>query len=293
MKKFILVALCAMALFSCSDEEEELWKEIEIPIPNISKILFSEFCRSEGAGVSDVTKTEEFVFESKWLTDYVYTQKSSIANDTTILTNPLTILYGSNRNSITFTDETGIQRKYTLNDQGYATKCEYTSFGQKRNYTFSYTNGYLTQLIENIMPSEGSDDDVITQSLSFTYDKGDLISVTSPSLTGETFTGYGELQTNFVAGENTNYYHLPCFLLLDIYPLSFHREAMFARILGKPTQHLIVSSYPTQTIENYNEETKFTYRFDKDMPTGLTITTSYGYGNTRYSINRNISISFE
>lgn len=293
MRKIIIAALCAITLFSCSDDEENRGTEIEIPMPNISKMTFSEFCRSDGSGVSDVTKTEEFVFESNWLTDYNFMQETSIAGEKTILTNPIAIEYGNNRKSVTFTDEAGTQRTYTLNEQGYATHCEYTSAGQKRYYIFSYTNGYLTQLIENIMPSEGSGNAVITHTLTFTYDRGDLISVISPSLTNESFTGYGELQTNFEAGENINYYHLPCPLLLDIYPLSFHREAMFARILGKPTQHLIVSSHPTQTIDNYYEETKFNYRFDKDKPTIMTMTISYGYGKTNYSINRNISISIE
>lgn len=197
-------------------------------------MLFSEFCKSDGIGVSDVTKEEEFRYEDAWLTGYTYTQEVSIADLTEIISHSLTIQYGNNRSSVTFTDEIGTERKYTLNEEGYATQCEYASLDQKRQYTFLYTDGYLTQVNEKIMPREGSSDAVVAHTLSLQYDKGDLISTISPSLPYESSTGYGKLQTNYEAGEDINYYRLPCMLVADTYPLSFHREALFAGMLGKP-----------------------------------------------------------
>ena len=39
-----------------------------------------------------------------------------------IISHSLTIQYGNNRSSVTFTDEIGTERKYTLNEEGYATQ---------------------------------------------------------------------------------------------------------------------------------------------------------------------------
>ena len=45
--------MCAIVMFGCSDDEEKAGTEV--PDPEISKMLFSEFCKSDGIGVSDVT----------------------------------------------------------------------------------------------------------------------------------------------------------------------------------------------------------------------------------------------
>ena len=88
MKKIALL-LCAIVMFGCSDDEEKAGTEV--PDPEISKMLFSEFCKSDGIGVSDVTKKEEFHYEDAWLTGYTYTQEVSIADLTEIISHPLTI----------------------------------------------------------------------------------------------------------------------------------------------------------------------------------------------------------
>ena len=293
MKKIALL-LCAIVMFGCSDDEEKSWTEIEIPTPAMSRMLLTEFCKSDGIGVSDVTKREEFSYKDNWLTDYIYSQEVSIADLTETITNPIAVQYENNRGSVTFTDETGTERKYTLNEEGYATQCEYASLDQKREYTFSYTDGYLTQMNEKIMPREGSSDAAVAHTLSLHYDKGDLISTTSPSLTNESFTEYGELQTNYEAGEDVNYYRLPCLLVADTYPLSFHREALFAGMLGKPTQHLTPASYPEKTSDTYTERTEYTYNFDKNKkPVSLKISTKYSNGKSTSYLNRTISITIE
>lgn len=293
MKKIALL-VCVLAMFSCSEEDNGEWREINIPAPDISSMCLTEFCPKDGKGVSDVNKTEEFFYEDSYLNGYLYTQESSIADIKDVYTHPITVEYGADRSSVTLTDEMGTQRKYTLNDLGYATQCEYTSSDQKRQYTFSYTDGYLTELDEEILPGEASSTGVVSRSMTFNYHNGELISVTYPSLTGETFAGYGEQQMNFEAGEDINYYRLPCPLLLDIYPLSFHREAMFAGILGKPTQHLTVASYPVQTSGSYYEKTEYSYKMNNHKPTSLRMTTSYGdNGKVSGSVYRTISIKIE
>lgn len=93
-------------------------------------------------------KKKSFATKMPWLTGYTYTQEVSIADLTEIISHSLTIQYGNNRSSVTFTDEIGTERKYTLNEEGYATQCRYASLDQKRQYTFLYTDGYLTQVNE-------------------------------------------------------------------------------------------------------------------------------------------------
>lgn len=144
------------------------------------------------------------------------------------------------------------------------------------------------------MPREGSSDAVVAHTLSLQYDKGDLISTISPSLPYESSTGYGKLQTNYEAGEDINYYRLPCMLVADTYPLSFHREALFAGMLGKPTQHLTTASYPEKTSDTYTERTEYTYSFDKNKkPVSLKVSTKYGNGKSISYLNRTISITIE
>ena len=144
------------------------------------------------------------------------------------------------------------------------------------------------------MRTNGVDERYCTVTLSLQYDKGDLISTISPSLPYESSTGYGKLQTNYETGEDINYYRLPCMLVADTYPLSFHREALFAGMLGKPTQHLTTASYPEKTSDTYTERTEYTYSFDKNMkPVSLKVSTKYGNGKSISYLNRTISITIE
>ena len=114
------------------------------------------------------------------------------------------------------------------------------------------------------------------------------------SLPYESSTGYGKLQTNYEAGEDINYYRLPCMLVADTYPLSFHRETLFAGMLGKPTQHLTIASYPEKTSDTYTERTEYTYSFDKNKkPVSLKVSTKYGNGKSISYLNRTISITIE
>ena len=94
------------------------------------------------------------------------------------------------------------------------------------------------------MPREGSSDAVVAHTLSLQYDKGDLISTISPSLPYESSTGYGKLQTNYEAGEDINYYRLPCMLVADTIPFPSIVKPCLPACLAKPTQHLTIASYP-------------------------------------------------
>ena len=42
-------------IFGCSDDEEKAWTEIEIPTPAMSRMLLTEFCKSDGIGAVSYT----------------------------------------------------------------------------------------------------------------------------------------------------------------------------------------------------------------------------------------------
>ena len=78
------------------------------------------------------------------------------------------------------------------------------------------------------------------------------------------------------------------------YPTKAHREALFAGMLGKPTQHLTTASYPEKTSDTYTERTEYTYSFDKNKkPVSLKVSTKYGNGKSISYLNRTISITIE
>lgn len=297
MKKiaFLLLALLA---FGCSDDEgaiaEEPWTEIEIPTPVMDRMLLTEVC--ESSGVPDVTTHEKFLYSNGWMTSHSSTQKFTADDEQTILSNQINFQYTLNYSIATLTDDSGNKRVYTLNEQGYATQCIYTSDYQVRQYIFSYTDGYLTQVTEEVTSTDGISETTNSLKLSLAYKKGDLISVTAPSITNEPFTGYSENQTNFESGKDINYYRLPCLLLLDTYPLSFHPEAMFAGMLGKPTQHLVTRASPHVTAEGSTEHTNYTYRFNSSgKPTAIHSRTIYSGGTDQnhFPNKRDISITIE
>lgn len=254
MKKLVgrlaLMAAVIMLLPACSSEEEN-WVEVNIPLPEMSRMVLTENISSDA---HDVLKTDEFHYTNGMLASHL-TNQSFIGQS---IDYEVTGSYSGQ--TATFTSSTGNTSVYTLDNEGHASRCTYTSSSQTREYKFTYTNGYLTQLSESIDGAE-------TATLTLNYCNGDLLSVSS-----------NDNQINYQADKTVNYYHLPCLDLLEMYPLSFHQEAIYARLLGKPTQHLISRTAPEGNSEEY---TDYTYDFDaKGKPTAIHKQTTYqGRGN--------------
>ncbi|WP_294477669.1 DUF4595 domain-containing protein [uncultured Bacteroides sp.] len=259
MKKYIIVALCAMALFSCSDEEDNTWA-----------IIFKENVRSDA---DPVYKTEKFLFDNERLIQHSIEQM--YAEDD--ITHEVNLTYSDNKVTVS---SDGLTLIYTLNAEGYASQCIYSSPLQNRIYSFSYSmEGYLTKIVESIDGKEHS-------TASFTYEDGDLTSVSS-------YLNNYESKFIYEPGEASSNYHLPCLGLLEIYPLNFHIEALYAGLLGKDPRHFTVRSSPEG---NDDEHTTYTYKFDKEgNPTKMGCETMYAKGQQAiyYPNTRSISISFE
>lgn len=230
MKKLSLL-LIGLLIFSCSDDEEgnpegsRLWD-----------IILNETMTSDAASVY---KTETFSFDRSQLIQRRISQKVLESE----INYEADLSYSENK--VTVATE-GITLTYELNDKGYAAACTYSTAGQNREYTFSYSpEGYLTQIDENIGNRHYS-------ATVLAYEDGDLISVTS-SLNGVSNT------IHYSPSEESSPFYMPCLTLLDTYPFTLHVEALYAGLLGKAPRHLTARTRPEG---NDNEYTAYTYRFD-------------------------------
>ena len=270
MKKSAIILLIAFVCSCCSNDESVGPVGPIGPIEKRWAIVLSEDVKSDS---KTVDKVEKFIFDGEHLIQHTIKQRyfeEEINHETNLS-------YSGNQVTVTGEYLTAI---YTLNSEGYAGQCTYTSASQTRTYSFSYSmEGYLTGITEYIGGTEYS-------SISLTYDdNGDITSIS---------TATNGLENKFIyePGEKSSKYHLPCLGLLEIHPLTFHIEVLYAGLLGKAPRHFTTRSFPA---ENNKEQTVYTYEFDANgnpIKMGCQTTndgTTAGY----YPNTRNISISFE
>lgn len=264
MKKFT-VLLMSLLILGCSDDDENdshLWN-----------IVFNETVLSDSHSVQ---KTEKFLYNNDQLIQHSVTQR--YFNEE--ITQEVNLTYIDNQVIVTSENSSHV---YTLNAEGYTTQCVYSTPGQNRTYLFTYSSeGYLTKIVENI-------DDVEFSTASFTYNNGDLVFVNS------CMNDY-ESKFNYEPGKESTNYHLPCLGLLELHPLSFHIEALYAGLLGKDPRHLTIKSSPIpEENSDHKEYTQYSYAFDdKGNPTQMRCRTYFdGEAAKYYPNNRTISISME
>lgn len=272
--KLLAFLLLATGLLSaCKDDE--------VHTPVITQMTISENMTNDGG---TVYKTEKFTYEDSVLishsTTQTYGEQQSVSQTTTFA-------YAGNQAIITY--ELGDVATYTLGADGYATQCTYQMAEQMRTYQFTYSDGYLTQVDEAI-------NGVPFMSNKLAYDHGDLTSIS-----------FGESnRTTCSTSETVNYSHLPFIKLADFHPLSMHMDAMYAHLLGKPTQHMVSGYEPIKeegsTDSPESEKTSYVYATDQQQRvTGIDEQTTYvGYiydinGNqhlTTSSVSRALTISY-
>lgn len=240
---FIILLLAASIFSACKDDEET--QLIIIPFPDVSQITLSETLSSDGG---DVAVKHIYSFTDNKLFSHATIQKfyeQELAQE---------INFSYSGDKVTFTDNNQNTATYTLGSNGYATQCTYRMANQTREYRFIYSNDYLTQIEENI-------DGLPYSSLALQYNNGDLQTICSNTL-----------KILCEAGNDLNKYQLPCPYLSDAYPLSLHIDAIYARILGKQSNHLIIRTAPEN---NDKEWTDYTYELDaNNKPTTIKIATT-------------------
>lgn len=256
-KTYLLLSVFMVGILAaCSDDNEEDFP-VDIPYPDVTEINISEKISSD---TEPVNKEETYSFSDNRLTTHTTTQSfydQSISYE---------VGFSYSGSQAIFTDDNGNVATYTLGDDGYATSCTYQMSSQNREYAFSYSHGYLTQIDEKI-------DGEPSASAQLQYQSGNL----------QTIYANGQ-KILCQVGADINSYHLPCLALYDVYPLSYHIDAIYARLLGKESQHLIIRTAPEG---NETEWTKYTYLLEADnKPTRINAsTTSTGtvidrYGNS-------------
>lgn len=246
---YLLLLLTAGTLWGCSDDENNE-KTIVCPFerlyPDVAQITISETISSDGGTVS---KKDTYSFSDSRLENHITAQEfygQSISYE---------VKFSYSENMVTFTDDAGNTAIYIIGYNGYAHKCIYQMHSQTREYDFSYTYDYLTEIKEKI-------DGESYSSVQLQYD-------TSGNL--QTINANGQ-KILCQTGNVTNEYNLPCTALYDVYPLSFHIDAIYARILGRQSSHLVTRTAPEG---NEDEWTEYVYQVDdRNKPTKLTASTT-------------------
>lgn len=251
---YIVLCLIAGIFLACSDDDNS-----ENPLLAVSKITLSEAISNDGGTVQ---KTEVYSFINNKLATHSTLQKFYGQS----LENGVDCTYSGNQ--AIFTDDSGNTATYTTGKDGYATQCIYQMGSQIREYHFAYSDGYLTQIDEKI-------DGKPYSTMQLQYSDGDLLSVDA---NGQ--------KTIFQAGADSNSYQLPCLQFNDIYPLSVHIDAIYARLLGKQNLHLITRTNPK---DNKEEWTDYTYQFNKENGKPIRIMTATTSTGLVYDIEGNAS----
>lgn len=258
--KFLFVSFFSILLLSygCTKEEGE-----EEPYSNI-RFRISEYIPYD-LGYTD--KSEDFYYTNNRLTKVVTTQITTttafpphIDKDTVQI--EYNIIYSGERVSIV--ENEGSELTYTLNKEGHAEKCSLDGYGSTntRYHNFTYTPEGMLSGIEEV-------DNTFHCTYNIDYENNDIVK--------STLRQYDtDFPTNYITGSIENKENFPCPMIIEAYPVYFHRIAFYAGILGKLSGHLIEKAVPEGAT---NENTTYSYKTDTKghVTSCIQKTTSYGY----------------
>lgn len=288
MKKLSTILLFTVFIGGCSESNDE-----ETP-RSFNRILLTEECN--GTAAYNTKRSEDFRYVNGRMVSHSITQQFTAPGAEPVESSRVSLAYANDGNLVTLTDEVETKRTYSLNAAGYATECLYEAYKDIRLYTFSYTNGFLTQLTEELLPINGSGKGILSHSLDLTYSEDNLTSVTSSSFRNSPTAPTNQFRTIYEAGKEKNICAIPCLKLLDTYPLSFHQQALFAGMLGKMSQNFTARSYPEQTAGKYSESTTYIYELNSQQkPTAIRKRMTYTGGEDQdlYPNRRDITVTIE
>lgn len=156
----------------------------------------------------------------------------------------------------------GETANYTLNKDKYAVSCDVEESGLLRHYEFTYKDSYLGSVVETIGGTESF-------RMELFYENGNLTKTTE--------TLYDtEYILHFTSTSEKNVAKLPLHYLTEIYPLSFHKAAIYAGLLGKAPQHLVQQiTWESDAADTTN----YSYKFHNGYINQFSITSITGGGN--------------
>lgn len=274
MKQLCVLCLLLPLLVACAESENTgtpaEGEGQEKPLPGFTALQLSEELDSDAQTVT-VTRTYHYDNAGR-LTDCL-TQQTTEGLGAIVLENPSAVSYGES--AATVTDASGNTLDYTFNAGGQATACVYrTPWGEVRRYAFEYEEvpsgkHYLSRVAETL-----GDASEPYSEISLDYGTSGAVTVTRV-VDGDGQSFVLSLPTE---GGVDNAAQLPCLFLAELYPLSLHEAALYARWLGDAYDVLPARCEPTDNAES-GEYTTYTYDVDAEgLPSQCRVLTeSYGY----------------
>ncbi len=267
---FLLVPLLAACVESESTGDPEEGEEEERPLLGFTALEVSERLTSNAQTVT-ATRTYHYDAADR-LTDCV-TRQTTEGAGAIELESTTTVTYADGAAEVT--DAAGNTLAYTFDADGRATACVYrTPWGEVRRYAFGYYEAssgrhYLSRVAETL-----GDASQPYSEISLDYTAADAVTVTCVVDGG----GQSFALSFPTEGGVDNAAQLPCLFLAELYPLSLHEAALYARWLGDAYDVLLARCEPTDNAES-GEYTTYTYGVDAEgFPLQCQVLTeSYGY----------------
>jgi hypothetical protein len=254
MKAFRTLLLLSLLLAACEKDNDPTPEPA--PYAGIRKIALSETTGDDRTGS---TRTHTYLFDTDGhLSSASIKQEEFLTGSHTPLDSRETVSTVTRpaSNEVVITTEGISTATYTLNDDGFASSCLYQEGSSERTYRFTYTttsegSTLLHTLTESMKGSE-------TASLTFSYSPAIETNPTAGSteltvkMRGKEFTYL--LQAGEIASADAG--EVPCLFLADLYPLSFHRAALYGKLLGNPLPYYITTVTPKGSSDG---EINYTY----------------------------------
>ena len=220
-----------------------------------------------------VTATHTYCYDTADRLTSCLTRQTTEGAGAIVLENATTVTYGDA--TATVTDASGNTLTYNFDAGGRAATCVYrTQWGEVRHYTFGYYEApsgkhYLSRVTETL-----GDASEPYSEISLDYTVSDVVTVTRVvDSDGQSFV------LSFPSeGGVDNLTQLPCLFLAELYPLSLHEAALYARWLGDASD-VLKTRYDPADNAGSGEYTTYTYVVDAEgLPQQCRVLTeSYGY----------------
>lgn len=274
MKQLYALVLLLPLLAACVESETtdvpEEGEEEEKILLGFTALEVSEKLTSDA---QTVTVTHTYHYDAADRLTSCTTRQTTEGAGAIELENATTVAYDDG--AATVTDAAGNTLTYAFDADGRAATCVYrTQWGEVRRYAFGYYEApsgrhYLSRVAETL-----GDASQPYSEISLDYGTSGAVTVTC-EVDGD---GQSFALSFPTEGGVDNAAQLPCLFLAELYPLSLHEAALYARWLGDAYDVLLARCEPTDNAES-GEYTTYTYGVDAEgFPLQCQVLTeSYGY----------------
>lgn len=272
-QKYLLLLLLLLAVTGCKDDSSETPEEVENPEVELplgyTALEITEVLDNDA---QTVTSTQIYTYNETGQLRSCLQRQTTTGVGAILIERNTEVTYDGQ--TVRMADDEGNVLTYTLDAEGRATACtSETPAGQVRHYAFGYVRlpsgkHLLTQLTETL-------DDAATPYAEISID---YTQPETPVVTRRVDGDAQSLTLSLPAGGGTaNQAQLPCLFLEELYPLSLHKTALYAHLLGDATDVLIARCEPEDNEES-GEFTTYTYETDEDgrVQSCRVVTKSYG-----------------